>query len=45
MNNNIADILKNGPNGIILSFFVINKISAIGNAKKVAKKILHIDIS
>ena len=41
----IADMLKNGPNGMILSFLVISNIGAIGNAMNVAKKILHTDIS
>ena len=46
MINNIIDaILKNGPNGIILSFFVINKIKAIGKARNVAKNMLHTAIS
>lgn len=44
MYNNMADILRNGPKGIILSFLDINKYSAIGKAMKVAKKILQTDI-
>ena len=38
----IPDILKNGPNGIILSLFVNNIIRAIGNAINVAKNIVQI---
>ena len=45
MYSNIAAMLKNGPNGIILSFFEIRRNSAIGKAINVAKKILHIDIA
>ena len=37
----MADILKNGPKGIMLSFFVISKNKAIGKAINVAKKMLH----
>ena len=45
MYSNMAAMLKNGPNGIILSFFEIRRNNAMGNAINVAKKILHIDIS
>ena len=42
INNIKADILKNGPKGIILSFFLIIKYIAIGKAIKVAKNMEHI---
>ena len=42
INNIKADILKKGPKGIMLSFFLITKYMAIGKAINVAKNMEHI---
>ena len=44
ISNNMAAIHKKGPKGIILSLLLNNMIKAIGNAIKVAKNIVQIDI-
>ena len=41
INNIKADMLKNGPKGIMLSFFLMTKYMAIGNAINVAKNMEH----